>query len=121
MNCISIHRNSSNSDTIPHLHFLFFFNDTATTEIYTLSLHDALPICWEAAWAADTGVHGGESWRAAAWIIAPVLAVFSLPRLVTRVDWPFRAHREAYLFTAGIGYAVSLGLSSLVRDLRIRG
>src|SRR5437016_13492034 len=27
-----------------HLSFLFFFNDTATTEIYTLSLHDALPI-----------------------------------------------------------------------------
>src|SRR3712207_8901507 len=25
--------------------FMFFFNDTATTEIYTLSLHDALPIC----------------------------------------------------------------------------
>src|SRR4051812_29596339 len=25
---------------------LFFFNDTATTEIYTLSLHDALPICY---------------------------------------------------------------------------
>ena len=24
--------------------FFFFFNDTATTEIYTLSLHDALPI-----------------------------------------------------------------------------
>src|SRR5574337_1992321 len=27
----------------------FFFNDTATTEIYTLSLHDALPICSTAA------------------------------------------------------------------------
>src|SRR5256885_10248284 len=27
------------------LSFFFFFNDTATTEIYTLSLHDALPIC----------------------------------------------------------------------------
>src|SRR3712207_6894441 len=26
---------------------VFFFNDTATTEIYTLSLHDALPICEE--------------------------------------------------------------------------
>src|SRR5258708_39931723 len=25
---------------------IFFFNDTATTEIYTLSLHDALPIYW---------------------------------------------------------------------------
>src|SRR5256885_14797408 len=32
--------------TIPHpsIFFFFFFNDTATTEIYTLSLHDALPI-----------------------------------------------------------------------------
>src|SRR5258708_23773437 len=27
------------------IYYLFFFNDTATTEIYTLSLHDALPIC----------------------------------------------------------------------------
>src|SRR3712207_8302735 len=27
------------------LRCFFFFNDTATTEIYTLSLHDALPIC----------------------------------------------------------------------------
>src|SRR2546427_6964218 len=26
-------------------YLFFFFNDTATTEIYTLSLHDALPIC----------------------------------------------------------------------------
>src|SRR2546426_3075373 len=28
--------------------YFFFFNDTATTEIYTLSLHDALPIWWPA-------------------------------------------------------------------------
>src|SRR3712207_9072595 len=35
--------------TLPHSSSMvvicFFFNDTATTEIYTLSLHDALPIC----------------------------------------------------------------------------
>ena len=31
---------------------VFFFNDTATTEIYTLSLHDALPIFQRAAAAA---------------------------------------------------------------------
>src|SRR2546422_8578479 len=31
-------------DGIVLAHFFFFFNDTATTEIYTLSLHDALPI-----------------------------------------------------------------------------
>src|SRR5437764_6422578 len=32
---------------LPSFFFIlfFFFNDTATTEIYTLSLHDALPIC----------------------------------------------------------------------------
>src|SRR2546427_9457831 len=36
---------SSLSVSLPSLSFLFFFNDTATTEIYTLSLHDALPIC----------------------------------------------------------------------------
>src|SRR2546421_3927460 len=29
---------------LPFFYFFFFFNDTATTEIYTLSLHDALPI-----------------------------------------------------------------------------
>src|SRR5256886_9064138 len=29
------------------LHVFFFFNDTATTEIYTLSLHDALPIYYQ--------------------------------------------------------------------------
>src|SRR2546430_17641313 len=33
--------------------FLFFFNDTATTEIYTLSLHDALPISLTA-WVGST-------------------------------------------------------------------
>src|SRR6478672_5444592 len=36
---------------------LFFFNDTATTEIYTLSLHDALPICGRIGEAAN--VHPG--------------------------------------------------------------
>src|SRR3712207_8283424 len=30
---------------IDYFIIFFFFNDTATTEIYTLSLHDALPIC----------------------------------------------------------------------------
>src|SRR3712207_79254 len=40
----------------------FFFNDTATTEIYTLSLHDALPICRMgrllAVFAANPGLVG---------------------------------------------------------------
>src|SRR6266705_6852906 len=36
--------------------FFFFFNDTATTEIYTLSLHDALPISAQHAANADLEV-----------------------------------------------------------------
>src|SRR5256885_3683427 len=40
--------------------FFFFFNDTATTEIYTLSLHDALPICaGHGPVSGGAGVRGG--------------------------------------------------------------
>src|SRR2546430_4325835 len=57
--------------------FFFFFNDTATTEIYTLSLHDALPIFhpvarpaahWRSARRHDAsggGVRGGAGGRGA--------------------------------------------------------
>src|SRR2546430_14767315 len=41
--------------------FFFFFNDTATTEIYTLSLHDALPISIE-----RSGANAGVATRFAA-------------------------------------------------------
>src|SRR6266436_9447229 len=37
-------RQTSNRDRLDVVPIVFFFNDTATTEIYTLSLHDALPI-----------------------------------------------------------------------------
>src|SRR3712207_8274529 len=37
----------------------FFFNDTATTEIYTLSLHDALPICSGSRFVALSAVFSG--------------------------------------------------------------
>src|SRR2546426_4388646 len=38
--------------------FFFFFNDTATTEIYTLSLHDALPISCSSLPSADSTCPG---------------------------------------------------------------
>src|ERR1039458_10551480 len=51
---------------LARLFFLFFFNDTATTEIYTLSLHDALPIWrWiERRTGADTAARRIRSRRA---------------------------------------------------------
>src|SRR3989441_10215854 len=39
------------------IYFFFFFNDTATTEIYTLSLHDALPI-----YTSQLAGHGVGCW-----------------------------------------------------------
>src|SRR5436853_5527838 len=41
----NMHRCCSFIIRLPSLCSTFFFNDTAPTEIYTLSLHDALPIC----------------------------------------------------------------------------
>src|SRR5436853_7360442 len=42
--CILLHIPRTSLHSVSALFFFFFFNDTATTEIYTLSLHDALPI-----------------------------------------------------------------------------
>src|SRR5947199_6180346 len=48
--------------------YIFFFNATATTEIYTLSLHDALPICHKEKtsrpWCWPTGSHRCRSAQA---------------------------------------------------------
>src|SRR5258708_31838737 len=52
--------------------FFFFFNDTATTEIYTLSLHDALPISRDP--YADPHDHKGKS------LVADLRAFEKLPR-----------------------------------------
>src|SRR5215467_14906086 len=49
--------------------FFFFFNDTATTEIYTLSLHDALPI-----FGAGASVVGLAAWAGPVAAVAVALA-----------------------------------------------
>src|SRR2546422_9664629 len=54
---------------------VFFFNDTATTEIYTLSLHDALPI------SGDGAVRYGE--EVARWIGTAPVPPESLPPAAT--------------------------------------
>src|SRR2546430_16120502 len=43
--------------------FFFFFNDTATTEIYTLSPHDALPIYRRSDKLADVSDHAFAPWH----------------------------------------------------------
>src|SRR2546425_10073540 len=51
--------------------FFFFFNDTATTEIYTLSLHDALPICHQLRLARSLGAAPGHQLPAPTMRTAP--------------------------------------------------
>src|ERR1051325_12247048 len=46
--------------------WFFFFNDTATTEIYTLSLHDALPICQHFALGAGARIERPQALHAIA-------------------------------------------------------
>src|SRR6266480_6935180 len=46
----------------PHFS-LFFFNDTATTEIYTLSLHDALPITSDGRTSLRASTPSGSRWK----------------------------------------------------------
>src|SRR5258708_10494059 len=60
----------------------FFFNDTATTEIYTLSLHDALPICggvyWQPLSQAETNANAVAlfwSSTTASVLIAPLVVL----------------------------------------------
>src|SRR6266436_8561507 len=49
----------------PRLSFFFFFNDAATTDIYTLSLHDALPIS-----ASNTAARTGCPHMISSWLSA---------------------------------------------------
>src|SRR2546426_5910961 len=53
---------------LPSCSLLFFFNDTATTEIYTLSLHDALPIYHHAAGRTARGCRSS-------WVMALVATI----------------------------------------------
>jgi uncharacterized membrane protein len=69
-------------------------------------------LSWEFAWQIKTHI-AGETWASAAWIVIPAFFLWRLPRLVTRVQWPFARNREAYLFLAGVGIAFYLAAWSL--------
>src|SRR2546426_6772431 len=68
------------------LFFFFFFNDTATTEIYTLSLHDALPI--SSGWRLPA-----QDPEALAQHLAD-LAQFDRPDLVHRLEFAQRSEEH---------------------------
>src|SRR2546427_2283842 len=69
-------------------YFFFFFNDTATTEIYTLSLHDALPIC--------ARVYGDIVRQRSALRLAVAVAVVTLRQRPLRVCRRFEPRSEEH-------------------------
>src|SRR2546421_1976889 len=72
----------SGVDRSMHLYSIFFFNDTATTEIYTLSLHDALPILMD---PADRRA-SGSYYTPAALVRELVRAALEADRKSTRLN-----------------------------------
>src|SRR2546430_16544702 len=84
--------------------FFFFFNDTATTEIYTLSLHDALPICDRQMRADDRvrthhAVFGGGEVHGAA--LAAHQAVVALHQFAEHLLHRYAARERVRVATIG--------------------
>src|SRR3712207_8161829 len=70
---------------------LFFFNDTATTEIYTLSLHDALPI--SPGRAAGPFSCARNSWAAGLRLVRWILALLA-PEVAAAASWRNRSEEH---------------------------
>src|SRR5258708_39892849 len=88
--------------------FFFFFNDTATTEIYTLSLHDALPI------SAGRGQRGGP--------VSAQSAARSLPGLAEPGPGRGRGDRKSTRLNSShqiISYAVFCLKKKKERDTKV--
>jgi uncharacterized membrane protein len=78
-------------------------------------------LSWQCAWFVDRGVSGRGSWPAIGWVLVPSCALLLLPRLVERVSWPLRTHRQTYTVVAGGGLAVFLMLWSLATNFTLPG
>src|SRR5215208_5236113 len=114
-----------------YLFFFFFFNDTATTEIYTLSLHDALPISGAPETATGSGrklrrritfARGGEADLVASGIQSAdegLRFVASIAGESAEVRSPvFGTHLvEPLLAALGGALALGLGLQQAARGL----
>jgi uncharacterized membrane protein len=109
------------------LYFLMFRHEQAPREPLAKSLNAgaAWLLCallsWEFAWQVKAHLAGGDTWRISAWIVIPAFVLWRLPRLVTRVKWPFAKNRESYLFVAGVGLALYLSAWSLSTNVTSTG
>src|SRR3712207_9322590 len=82
---------------------LFFFNDTATTEIYTLSLHDALPISYKKAMTQAIG----RAMKAGAKGIKVMVSGRLNGAEIARSEWAVEGKVPLHTLRADIDYAVA--------------
>src|SRR2546430_8825863 len=101
------HKDFHSANFTPEDFMFFFFNDTATTEIYTLSLHDALPIYQPARDRVETEVAldagdraGGRRIRAAERLEEHTSELQSQSNLVCRLLLEKKKNGATYFFTA---------------------
>src|SRR5438034_11825537 len=73
--------------------YYFFLTDTATTKIYTLSLHDALPICLRRIWANFATRAGERSCWTACWILS-VIVRLGMPCTINFCDTAWRSEEH---------------------------
>jgi len=76
---------------------------------------------WEAAFQIERAVAGSDAWAMAAWVLVPLAVLGLLPRLVTRVSWPYVKHRDAYQFVVGAGLVLYVFGWSVVTNLSASG
>src|SRR3712207_7168529 len=75
--------------------FVFFFNDTATTEIYTLSLHDALPISRSRpVMRAPMAIPAATGIESPSMLIGPTMTGSWTPSPGRLTIWMFRSRRS---------------------------
>ncbi len=78
-------------------------------------------LSWEAAFQINVAIAGSVVWPMTGWVLLPLGFLGLLPRLVTRVPWPFIKNREAYLSLVGVGIALYLCGWSVVANLGSEG
>ena len=97
-------------------------SNKVTTALHSSALWLLIALTsWEVAWGIDQLVQGSGSWPAIAWASIPALALYCLPRLTARLNWPLATHRIAYLVIGGAGMAAYLLVWSFVTNLHLNG
>jgi uncharacterized membrane protein len=109
------------------LYFLMFRHEGEARAWLAKSLNSGVTwlfcalLSWELAWQVKAHIAAGDTWPTAVWIVIPALFLWRLPKLVTRVRWPFARNRESYLSVAGVGVALYLAAWSLFTNATSAG